>query len=103
MVARPSRLLDRFADRSIMIAATAFMTAMLALLTASWAVTDASRHWPIVLAAGSHWFSAARRVSGLRLLTRLKDGRRPKVGIDAVTVWKEDLTARAGQHSNLNF
>jgi predicted MFS family arabinose efflux permease len=66
------RLLDRFADRSIMIAATAFMTAMLALLTASWAVTDASRHWSIVLFG---WFAlglgyAASITPGGRLLRR---------------------------------
>ena len=66
------RLLDRIADRSIMIAAAAFMTAMLALLTASWAVTDASRHWPIVLVG---WFAlglsyAASIMPGGRLLRR---------------------------------
>ncbi len=66
------RLLDRFADRSVMIAAAAFMTAVLALLTASWAVTDASRHWPIILLG---WFAlglsyAASITPGGRLLRR---------------------------------
>lgn len=48
------RLLDRFADRSIMTAAAAFMTAVLTLLTVAWAVTDPSRHWPFILLG---WFA----------------------------------------------
>lgn len=66
------RLLDRIADRSIMIASAGFMTAMLALLAALWAVTDASRHWPIILVG---WFAlglsyAASITPGGRLLRR---------------------------------
>lgn len=66
------RLLDHIPDRSIMIAAAAFMTAVLVLLTASWAVTDASRHWPIILLG---WFAlglsyAASITPGGRLLRR---------------------------------
>ncbi len=66
------RLLDRIADRSIMIAAAAFMTAILALLTVAWAVTDPSRHWPIILlgrfALGLSY--AASITPGGRLLRR---------------------------------
>lgn len=66
------RLLDRLADRSIMIAAALFMTAVLAALVVSWSMTDASRHWPIVLAG---WFAlglsyAASITPGGRLLRR---------------------------------
>jgi len=65
-------LLDRIVDRSLMIAAAGFMAAILALLTALWAVTDASRHWPIILAG---WFAlglsyAASITPGGRLLRR---------------------------------
>ncbi len=66
------RLLDRIADRSIMIAAAGFMTATLALLTIAWVVTDATRHWPVVLIG---WFAlglsyAASITPGGRLLRR---------------------------------
>lgn len=66
------RLLDRLADRSIMIVAALFMTAVLAALAVSWSMTDASRHWPIVLAG---WFAlglsyAASITPGGRLLRR---------------------------------
>lgn len=66
------RLLDRIADRSIMIAAAGFMAAVLALLTVAWAVTDPSRHWPIILMG---WFAlglsyAASITPGGRLLRR---------------------------------
>ncbi len=66
------RLLDRVADRSIMIAAALSMTAVLAVMAVSWSLTDAPRHWPIVLAG---WFAlglsyAASITPGGRLLRR---------------------------------
>ncbi len=66
------RLLDRLADRSIMIAAALSMTAVLAVLAVSWSLTDAPHHWPIVLVG---WFAlglsyAASITPGGRLLRR---------------------------------
>lgn len=66
------RLLDRIADRSIMVAAALFMTAVLAVLAASWSLISASSRWPIILAG---WFAlglsyAASITPGGRLLRR---------------------------------
>ncbi|SBV31842.1 putative nickel resistance protein [uncultured Sphingopyxis sp.] len=43
------RILDRIADRTVMLAAAAAMTIFLTLLTAAWTVSEASRLWPVVL------------------------------------------------------
>lgn len=66
------RLLDRTTDRSVMIAAAACMSVVLALLAASWSLANAPGHWPIVLAG---WFAlglcyAASITPGGRLLRR---------------------------------
>ncbi|MGQ3081284.1 MAG: MFS transporter [Allorhizobium sp.] len=66
------RLLDRIADRSIMITAALFMTMVLAILAIAWSLTDETSHWPIILAG---WFAlglsyAASITPGGRLLRR---------------------------------
>src|SRR3546814_5094688 len=66
------RLLDRIADRSIMIAAALSMTMVLAALAIAWRFTDETSHWPIILGG---WFAlglsyAASITPGGRLLRR---------------------------------
>ncbi len=66
------RLLDRIADRSIMIAAALSMTAVLATLAVALSFTGETSHWPIIL---SGWFAlglsyAASITPGGRLLRR---------------------------------
>src|SRR3546814_1294663 len=66
------RLLDRIADRSIMIAAALSMTMVLAALAIAWRFTDETSHWPIILGG---WFAlglsyAASIQPGGRLLRR---------------------------------
>lgn len=66
------RILDRIADRTVMLAAAAAMTLFLGLLAAAWQTGDGPRLWPIVLAG---WFAlgasyAASITPGGRLLRR---------------------------------
>ncbi|KTE24800.1 MULTISPECIES: MFS transporter [Sphingomonadaceae] len=66
------RLLDRIADRSIMIAAALSMTIVLAILAIAWSFSDETSHWPIILGG---WFAlglsyAASITPGGRLLRR---------------------------------
>jgi MFS family permease len=73
------RLLDRIADRRIMIAAAFAMTLVLGLLATAWSLADPEQRWPIILAG---WFAlglsyAASITPGGRLLRRSSgsDGR----------------------------
>ncbi|WP_188237026.1 MFS transporter [Sphingopyxis sp. LK2115] len=66
------RLLDRIADRRIMITAAFVMTAVLGVLAIAWSIADAGQRWPIILAG---WFAlglsyAASITPGGRLLRR---------------------------------